>query len=81
MEHHEETFEPATLGATPSSADALEEKPSAPGTARLSTWPMWVLGLVIMIDQVDQNIVRGVVTPLTPGQFGDLIPDKIVHPT
>jgi len=25
---------------------------------------MWVLGLVIMIDQVDQNIVRGVVTPL-----------------
>jgi MFS family permease len=25
---------------------------------------MWMLGLVIMIDQVDQNIVRGVVTPL-----------------
>jgi len=25
---------------------------------------MWVLGLVVMIDQVDQNIVRGVVTPL-----------------
>jgi MFS family permease len=25
---------------------------------------MWLLGLVIMIDQVDQNIVRGVVTPL-----------------
>jgi hypothetical protein len=25
---------------------------------------MWVLGLVLMIDQVDQNIVRGVVTPL-----------------
>jgi MFS family permease len=64
MEHHEETFEPATLGATPSSADALEEKASAPGTARLSTWPMWVLGLVIMIDQVDQNIVRGIETPL-----------------
>src|SRR5207237_3410968 len=29
-----------------------------------SSWPMWVLGLVIMIDQVDQNIVRGVATPL-----------------
>ncbi|MHB8663074.1 MAG: MFS transporter [Acidimicrobiales bacterium] len=29
-----------------------------------TVWPMWVLGLVIMIDQVDQNIVRGVVTPL-----------------
>src|SRR3954464_11804470 len=25
---------------------------------------MWVLGLVICIDQVDQNIVRGLVTPL-----------------
>ena len=25
----------------------------------VSNWPMWVLGLVIMIDQVDQNIVRG----------------------
>jgi MFS family permease len=25
---------------------------------------MWLLGLVIMIDQCDQNIVRGVVTPL-----------------
>jgi MFS family permease len=25
---------------------------------------MWVLGLVILIDQVDQNILRGVVTPL-----------------
>jgi MFS family permease len=25
---------------------------------------MWVLGLVIMVDQIDQNIVRGLVTPL-----------------
>src|SRR5205085_2907552 len=25
---------------------------------------MWVLGLVIMIDQADQNIVRGVATPI-----------------
>ena len=32
-----------------------------------SSWPMWVLGLVIMIDQVDQNIVRGVATPLQGG--------------
>jgi MFS family permease len=61
---HEETIEPATLGATPSSADALEEPPSPPPAHRTSLWPMWVLGLVIMIDQVDQNIVRGVVTPL-----------------
>jgi MFS family permease len=46
---HEDTIEPATL---------------AVATRVLSKWPMWVLGLVIMIDQVDQNIVRGVVTPL-----------------
>jgi MFS family permease len=36
---------------------------------RTSNVPMWVLGLVIMIDQVDQNIVRGVVTPLKE-EFG-----------
>ena len=29
-----------------------------------STWPMWLLGLVIMVDQIDQNIVRGVVDQL-----------------
>ena len=53
--------EPATLGVTPTSADALVEPPSTtPVTAKpVSNWPMWVLGLVIMIDQVDQNIVRG----------------------
>jgi MFS family permease len=70
---HEDTIEPATLGATPSSADAVEQLeaqeqgPTVVVTrspAVLSKWPMWVLGLVIMIDQVDQNIVRGVVTPL-----------------
>ncbi|HEX7167503.1 MAG TPA: MFS transporter [Acidimicrobiales bacterium] len=64
--HHEETFEPATLGITPSSADALEEPEPAtvastatPARTGSSNWPMWVLGLVIMIDQIDQNIVRG----------------------
>src|SRR5437016_9678254 len=25
---------------------------------------MWILGLVVMIDQVDQNILRGIETPL-----------------
>src|SRR5438270_3881181 len=41
--------------------------PSSPSDAaldRVSSWPMWVLGLVIMIDQADQNIVRGVATPI-----------------
>src|SRR5439155_9635666 len=66
---HEDTIEPGTLGVTPSSADALEEleelaeheeleeaAPTLPAQAhppRVSRWPMWILGLVIMIDQVD----------------------------
>jgi MFS family permease len=57
---HERTFEPATLGITPSSADAEEVTPEVAAQRQAtSSWPMWVLGLVIMIDQVDQNIVRG----------------------
>ncbi|MBV8982478.1 MAG: MFS transporter [Acidimicrobiia bacterium] len=63
---HEHIPEPGTLDATPSSADAPEEAPAPTGARRVqvSAWPMWVLGLVIFIDQVDQNILRGVVTPL-----------------
>ena len=38
--------------------------PSDAALDRVSSWPMWVLGLVIMIDQADQNIVRGVATPI-----------------
>ena len=37
--------------------DATDEAPKP--TKTTSNWPMWILGLVIMIDQVDQNIVRG----------------------
>ena len=33
-------------------------------TPRVSPWPMWVLGLVILIDQADQNILRGVIPQL-----------------
>jgi len=31
---------------------------NTPQQKTVSTWPMWVLGLVIMVDQIDQNIVR-----------------------
>lgn len=29
-----------------------------------SLWPMWILALVVMIDQVDQNILRGAASPI-----------------
>ncbi|MBW3537246.1 MAG: MFS transporter, partial [Actinobacteria bacterium] len=29
-----------------------------------SSWPMWVLGLVVLTDQIDQNILRGVLEQL-----------------
>ena len=67
-QHDEGTIEPATLGTTPSSADdidtpeAITPVPATP--TRVSAWPMWLLGLVIMIDQIDQNLVRGVINPL-----------------
>ena len=32
--------------------------------ARILTEPMWVLALVILVDEMDKNIVRGLVTPL-----------------
>src|SRR5437899_12342503 len=41
-----------------------EENVTTTPTRQMSSWPMWVLGLVIMIDQIDQNIVRGIETPL-----------------
>jgi MFS family permease len=31
---------------------------------RVGAWPMWLLGFVIMIDQVDQSLVRGLTTEL-----------------
>jgi MFS family permease len=67
----ESTLEPATLAATPSSADDDERPPSAnvPSTPAVSSWPMWLIGFIIMSDQIDQNIVRGVVKPLQD-EFG-----------
>ena len=36
---------------------------------KTSSWPMWLLGFVIMVDQIDQNLVRGVINPLKD-EFG-----------
>lgn len=43
--------------------------PSPPVKPHVSSWPMWALGLVLMIDQIDQNIVRGVI-PQLQDEFG-----------
>jgi MFS family permease len=40
------------------------EPGAAPEQPKVSSWPMWVLGIVIMTDQIDQNIVRGVIPQL-----------------
>ena len=58
-----------TMGDSQEGAEtALTPATAAPATAgpvrTVGLWPMWLLGLVIMIDQVDQNIVRGVVTEI-----------------
>ncbi|HEV2361111.1 MAG TPA: MFS transporter, partial [Acidimicrobiales bacterium] len=33
-------------------------------SARVPLWPMWVLGFVVLMDNVDQSVVRGMVAPL-----------------
>lgn len=36
---------------------------------RLASEPMWVLGLVVLVGEIDKNIVRGLIDPLK-GHFG-----------
>ncbi len=55
---------------------AIDDAPVAPRTRRLPrifTEPMWVLGLVILMDETDKNIVRGLI-PQLKAEFhvGDL---------
>jgi MFS family permease len=40
-----------------------------PTSPTVPTWPMWALGLVLLLDSVDQSIVRGLITPLKE-EFG-----------
>lgn len=42
-------------------------------TPSTSKWPMWLLGFVIMVDQIDQNVLRGVASELQKDMgFSDL---------
>lgn len=66
-----------TLGLTPDLASPNPEEPAGepvaevrrPFFVRLFTEPMWVLGLVLFMDEVDKNVVRGMITPLKE-EFG-----------
>ncbi len=40
--------------------EANEPSPDMAKPARVSARPMWILGFVILIDQADQNVLRGV---------------------
>ncbi len=55
------------MGEAPSTE--VPPAPRPPLLVRIFTEPMWVLGLVILVDEMDKNIVRGLVTPLKE-EFG-----------
>ena len=66
-----------TGGLTPDIASPTIDEPAGapvaesrkPFVVRLFTEPMWVLGLVLFVDEVDKNIVRGMITPIKE-EFG-----------
>lgn len=64
-----------TLGMTPDIASPTAAEPAGePRVARrglrhVLTEPMWVLGFVILVDEIDKNIVRGMITPIKE-EFG-----------
>ena len=66
-----------TAGMTPDVATPTADEPAGQPRGpfrggrfhRLLNEPMWVLGLVILVDEMDKNIVRGLITPLKE-EFG-----------
>jgi len=66
-----------TMGLTPDIASpTTDETAGEPPHARARGFfgnllhePMWVLGLVILVDEIDKNIVRGMITPIKE-EFG-----------
>lgn len=75
---------PSTFGMTPETGSPMPDEPAGdplpaselkkPLLVRLFTEPMWVLGFVILVDEIDKNVVRGMITPLKEefgvGDFG-----------
>ena len=60
--------EPST-SETSTHAEAAERSARNRRLPRLFTEPMWVLALVILVDEMDKNIIRGLITPLK-NEFG-----------
>jgi MFS family permease len=68
-----------TYGFTPEIASPTADEPAGepvpeavvrqPLLVRLFSEPMWVLGLVIFVDEIDKNVVRGMITPIKE-EFG-----------
>ncbi len=53
--------EDAPVTSPPEARTATSSEPqAAPKPERVSNWPMWMLGLVTLVDQLDQNIIRGI---------------------
>jgi MFS family permease len=68
-----------TYGLTPEIASPTAEEPAGepvgdevgkqPFLVRFFSEPMWVLGLVLFVDEIDKNVVRGMITPIKE-EFG-----------
>src|SRR4051812_46990461 len=82
-DHHHEDSAPAvvTMGSTPDLASPTDEETPADALLaarrsrlpRFLTEPMWVLGLVLLMDETDKNIVRGLIPQLKADfHVGDL---------
>jgi MFS family permease len=59
---------PSTTTNTATTAAPAPRRPPR-RLPRLLSEPMWVLGLVVLVDEIDKNIVRGMITPLK-AEFG-----------
>jgi hypothetical protein len=58
-----------TEGATPDVPTSVAGPVRSSRLPRFLSEPMWVLGLVILMDEIDKDIVRGMITPLKE-EFG-----------
>src|SRR3954462_12742175 len=51
-------------GEVTTTEEVAARRARTPLLVRVFTEPMWVLGFVVLMDEVDKNIISGMVTPL-----------------